>query len=101
MSVTIVNKYRHKPTKEDVYIGRGSPLGNPYPITELDSRDRVCDLYESWLWEKARDVNSAQHKAIQELIYKNREGQKINLVCFCAPKRCHGNTIKRIVEQYT
>lgn len=28
--ITVVNKYRHKPTPLDVYIGRGSVLGNKF-----------------------------------------------------------------------
>lgn len=26
--INVVNKYKHQPTDNDVYIGRGSPLGN-------------------------------------------------------------------------
>jgi hypothetical protein len=28
--ITVVNKYKHTPTENDVYIGRGSALGNPF-----------------------------------------------------------------------
>lgn len=37
-----------------VYIGRGSPLGNPYVMRNQspDERDRVCDAYVAWLMAK-------------------------------------------------
>jgi hypothetical protein len=28
--IKVVNKYSHIPTSNDIYIGRGSILGNPY-----------------------------------------------------------------------
>ena len=28
--IQVVNKYQHTPTDADVYIGRGSSLGNPF-----------------------------------------------------------------------
>lgn len=28
--IYVVNKHKHTPTETDVYIGRGSDLGNPY-----------------------------------------------------------------------
>ena len=33
--ITVKNKYTSKPEKNDVYIGRGSPLGNPFTHMDL------------------------------------------------------------------
>lgn len=99
--VTVINTY-HKTDKGDAtYIGRGSPLGNPWPITKDQNRDVVCDKYADWIYEKIQDTSSPQHLEIQRLIYLNRAGKDVQLKCFCAPKRCHGDTIKEIVERYT
>jgi hypothetical protein len=35
-----------KPNGE--YIGRGSPLGNPFPINASQNRDAVCNRYQEW-----------------------------------------------------
>jgi hypothetical protein len=93
MTVNILNKYHGK--ADGVYIGRGSPFGNPYPIGEED-RDTVCDKYEHHFSYK---LNTDPHfqAAVDDLVNKARTGD-LNLICFCAPKRCHGETIKRHIE---
>lgn len=75
----VLNK--HTATAEElsnaVYCGRGSPYGNPYRIGISGTRDEVCDLFEKKVLPKL-DVSSLRGK---------------DLVCFCAPKRCHCDTI--------
>jgi Domain of unknown function (DUF4326) len=62
-----------------VYIGRGSPWGNPFKIGEDGTRDEVCDRFEREVLP-ALDVSALRGK---------------DLVCFCAPRRCHGDAILR------
>ena len=77
------NKY-HKTAPEDaVYIGRGSPYGNPYVIGRDGDRDEVCDLFEK---------NILPMLNLEPLRGKD-------LVCFCKPKRCHGDSILKALEQ--
>lgn len=64
-------------SKDAVYIGRGSKYGNPYRIGIDGNRDFVCDMFEK---------NVLPNLNIDELYDKD-------LVCFCAPKRCHGHSI--------
>lgn len=68
-----------------VYIGRPSRWGNPYPMTREAKRDEVCDKYE--LHIAARLVNGD----IADADFREFDGK--NLMCFCAPKRCHGDTV--------
>ena len=52
----IVNKYKHEPTSDDVYIGRGSLFGSPYShlpskfkdITLCDSREEALESYKEY-----------------------------------------------------
>lgn len=76
----VLNKRIHAfhPT-DDVYIGRGSPWGNPFKIGEHGSRDDVCERFEREVLPTL-DVSQLRGK---------------NLVCFCAPLRCHGEAIMR------
>lgn len=60
-----------------VYIGRGSPYGNPYVIGKDGTRDEVCDLFE---------INILPTLNLSVLLGKD-------LVCHCKPKRCHGDSI--------
>ncbi|MDB5531577.1 MAG: polA [Devosia sp.] len=63
----------------DIYIGRGSPWGNPFKIGTHGNRDEVCDRFE-------REV-------LPTLDVEPLRGR--NLVCWCAPQRCHGDAILR------
>lgn len=94
MTITVVNT---RATREGEYIGRGSPLGNPYHISNAAGRDDVCDAYEKWL--TAAIVNNVPTVAqeldrLQELAKRG----PLKLRCFCAPLRCHGDRIKFVLE---
>jgi len=103
--IKIVNKYKEP---NHIYCGRGSALGNPYPITKLASRDLVCDKYITWFYEhvdsdnflsliKSDEVLNPQMTMLRTL-FKEVKKRDINLGCFCAPKRCHCETIKEFLE---
>jgi hypothetical protein len=73
-----------------IYIGRGSRWGNPFIIGHDGNRDSVCDQYETWLGNRI-DSGTISLEALASL-----HGKK--LVCFCAPLRCHGDTLVRAAE---
>lgn len=90
--------------KEDVYIGRGSPYGNPYPTHngEFTTEDSLnCYQYD---FEK-RISKDPEYKA---LIHK-LEGKKLG--CYCKKlrttdpsyaedkTRCHGDTISNYLNK--
>lgn len=60
-----------------VWIDRRSPWGNPFRIGVHGTRDEVCDLYEQ--------------KRLPTLDVEPLRGK--SLICWCAPKRCHGHSI--------
>lgn len=66
------------------YIGRGGPYGNPFVIGRDGDRDDV--------YEKHADALACDHaklSALDELSGKD-------VVCFCAPRRCHGDTLVKL-----
>lgn len=93
----ILVRGKHYPGAQ--YIGRGSPLGNPFVMKNSSpaERDRVCNAYEVWFEE-----NKETEKVAKELkrLYKLSQKGDLILGCFCYPKRCHGDTIKKFLEQY-
>lgn len=95
--ISVVNKYTFKGLHA-VYIGRPSPLGNPYKITDSKSRDDVIDAYERYLIGGYESDGRIQ-RAINDLVEKYLAGEEINLLCFCAPRRCHGEVIREFVEK--
>jgi len=84
--IKVVNKRTHKPTPNDVYIGRGSKWGNPFKIGAW-SREEVIAKYERYI----RHTKQHLLKDLHELRDKN-------LVCYCSPQACHGDVLKQLVE---
>lgn len=107
--ITVVNKYKHTPTESDVYIGRGSPLGNPYTSKQLSDtkakfqakdRDDSIQKYREHLYTEIELRNDEIWKGIREILNKLDKNGYVNLVCFCKPKPCHGDIIKEIIEEH-
>lgn len=79
----IFNKHTHGIPAGAVYIGRGSPWGNPFIIGRDGSRAEVIAKYEAWI-----DTQPQLLARLPEL--KGR-----GLVCWCFPKSCHGEGLRR------
>lgn len=85
-----------------VYIGRpgkgypGSPLANPFRLEREEDRDRVLKAYRRWLWEHLQE-GSAELAELRRLMTIHAETGSLKLVCFCAPKACHGDYIKSAI----
>jgi hypothetical protein len=79
------------------YIGRPSVLGNPFKLEQW-GREACIEQYEVWLRERiaARDVQVC--KELSRLLAIARAGE-LKLVCWCAPLACHGDVIKRVLEE--
>ncbi len=73
----VLNKHNHGIPAGAVYCGRGSPYGNPFIMGTHGNRDEVCDRFEREILP-GLDVTALRGK---------------DLVCFCAPKRCHCDAI--------
>ena len=94
--ILVVNKRKY--SGSSIYIGRPSPLGNPYVIGEHGTRDEVIAKYEVWL-RKEYLTNSYVIAAVNKLIALNAAGGDVALCCWCAPAKCHGDVIKKFVEE--
>jgi len=88
---TIISPY-------DVLVDRTSVLGNPYHMSKECCRDEVCDMYEDWFENK---LNIKAHRIMDELnrfLALHKKYGKLRIFCWCAPKRCHAETIKMYLE---
>jgi len=97
--ITIHNLRHRKCDKQwCVAIDRRSVLGNPFFMKSEKERDKVCDDYEKH-FNKMKD--EARFKQELRRLYSiHKCFGKLELYCWCAPKRCHGETIKKFLEQY-
>lgn len=81
--------------KYDVYIGRGTPWGNPFAIGHGDGPDRseVIEKYESFFFENIEKDESFKRGIL---------GMKgLRLACFCKPAPCHGDVIANYLNSLT
>lgn len=103
MQIEIVNKRTAKKIQGavDVYIGRGGPLGNRFEMGKDGNRDQVCDKYAAE-WDKLISSNKRAKAEFNRIISLAKAGKHIRLVCYCAPLRCHGITIRaKVLEAMT
>ena len=91
--ITVVNKH-HKQTGE--YIGRGSPLGNPFPITPNCTRHQAITNYKVWLDNRITMNDPAVCNELNRLAELAQQGE-LKLQCFCKPLPCHGDVIKQVL----
>ena len=73
----------------EVYIGRGTPYGNPFKIGIDGNRTQCIQKYKQYVLNNPELIK----KIITEL--KNK-----TLGCHCKPKDCHGDVIVEIIESY-
>ena len=106
----IVNKNTFKKPKHGVIVPihrpspsglAGSPLGNPFILKDVNDdvrRDKVCDDYERWIIEKINNKDGLVLNELQRIKDLHDEYGIVYLQCFCTPKRCHGETIIKILK---
>lgn len=105
--IHVINKHTATAAerKRAIYIGRGSPLGNPYKVKPHGPHERgsTLPLYEEHLREriaeKDLDVCDALNAIWTRAHEARRSGEVVLLMCFCKPKPRHGDVIKKIVEE--
>lgn len=98
--MNVLNLYHLKGVipENAVYIGRAnakfnlpnSGWGNPFFLSDPSLREEIYVQYKNWL-----DEQVASNKITVERLL-TLEGK--DLVCFCAPKLCHGHALKEKVE---
>lgn len=92
--IIIVNKHHGKSGE---YIGRGSPLGNPFVIGTHGTREQVIAKYRIWLRKQIDNANPEVIRELERLGNKAIDEKGLALQCFCYPKPCHGDEIKEVL----
>lgn len=82
----VLNKKLHGVPRGAVYIGRPSIWGNPFVIGKDGSRDDVIAKFEAYLTTRS-DLMAQLHKLAGK-----------DLVCWCAPARCHGDVLIKLAN---
>ena len=95
--IEIKNLRKEKCTNEwDIRVDRSNKiLGNKFYMINENKRDEVCNKYEKWIIENIN--NTEINNELNRLLSIYKKYNKLNLFCWCAPKRCHAETIKKIL----
>lgn len=83
----------------DIAVGRPSILGNPFKLGEDGTRDEVIGKYREWLGQKIEASDPVVMSEMRRIALAASQGE-VRLFCWCAPKHCHGDVIKEVVERY-
>ena len=75
-------------SSNSVRVDRATPWGNPFIMGTDGDRDKVCDLFEAY---------AAWRLLLQpDWLVPLRDK---DLVCWCAPQRCHADTLLRLANR--
>jgi hypothetical protein len=74
-----------------VYVGRPSPLGNPFAMAKESDRAQVVRDYRDWL--RQRYSERGPERAELERLLQLAQAGPLELVCWCAPRACHADVI--------
>jgi hypothetical protein len=85
-------------TKEGEYVGRPSPLGNPWRAGADLTRDEAIARYKVWLNIQWKTQNHKVRDELNRLANKLIEDGELTLVCWCAPKNCHADVIAEAIQ---
>lgn len=85
----------------NIRIDRKTILGNPFFMKHEEQRKEVCDKYYEYFMKEVKKEGGELRKEIIRLYKILLTGEDINLQCWCTPKQCHGETIKKFLECYT
>ena len=85
----VINIYKYE-GKDYIYIGRGSPFGNPFRIGKY-TREQALEMFRRYFYEIALKDEGYKQKLLA------LKGKKLG--CFCKPKSCHGDIIKEWLDE--
>lgn len=102
MEIRVVNRHHKQPVAPGatrVYIGRGSPLGNPFRVKPHGPYSRDEAITKFARYALTQGPGTPFYQELERLAALVRDGQGLELECFCAPRRCHGDIIAAMVQE--
>lgn len=95
--ITIKNLRLAKPKHPwDFKVDRSTIVGNPYNMKDESERNKVCDSYNDWFYNAVHNQEFFEY--LKTLVEAYKQYGKLNLFCWCYPKRCHAKTIKEAIK---
>ena len=107
--ILIINMHDEKPNYVKVNerrIDRVCALGNPFFMENDVEREKACDKYKVWFDLMVDPLNMCSQAKrfraeLAKLLHVYKECRVLKLYCWCAPKRCHAETIRDWLIQHS
>ena len=104
-SITVVRKGTPPaPGATRIYVGRGSPLGNPFTHrdgtsapTKVDTREDAVASFATYLKEKLDQKDERIRTALNKIALAAKNGEQVELECYCAPYACHADVLAQTI----
>ena len=95
--VTVGRVNKALPPSLPIRIDRQSVLGNPFVLGRDGDRATVIAKYHVYIYQALKTDSDVQTEFLRlcELL---QAGHSLNLQCWCAPRACHGDHIKDILD---
>ena len=90
--ITVENRHHYR--GRGIYIGRPTPLGNPF---FEGTREENITKYRGWLIAIVHGPATREQRAFKDLCERARKGDLV-LLCSCAPAPCHGDVLAEAVQ---
>jgi hypothetical protein len=87
-SPRVLNKRTAGVPRGAVYVGRPAKWGNPFVIGRDGTREEVIERYRRWIKEGDG----------RRLLVHVGELRDRDLVCWCAPRRCHAEVLLELAN---
>lgn len=106
-NVVVVNRHTYSGPQDSTYfyIGRGTPLGNPWSdkqntaaLYRVETPQQAISKYNDWFAAQIDKGEGAVFNALQQLKALAARGEQLKLACSCSPELCHGNVVKANLE---
>lgn len=94
MAITVLNRKTAGPDelREAIYVGRPSPLQNPFVMGKDGDRQAVVEKFRAYFTERLLKRDPEIENAFRALKPTDR------IVCFCDPEDCHGHVIRDLYQ---
>lgn len=99
-AIAVANRHRAPDARDPavIYVGRGTPLGNPYEMGQHGDRAQVIQRYREWLGRQIRVAGRNEAYAELLRLATLAATQPVTLLCSCAPARCHAEVIRDAIH---
>lgn len=102
-TVTVIHVHQWTRQPYQIYCGRANPHYGfkASPLANIfgpgDDRNQVCDLFEQYFDVQVQLADKTIMEELDRLLSLYEQYGKLELMCWCKPKRCHVETIQRFL----